>query len=181
MIVPESFHLSASAEKAQYDLHQNDPQDGQYRTFLERTFTPLVGRLHPGAIGLDFGCGPGPLMSRMGEERAISIENYDPYYYDYPDLLKKKYDFITMTEVIEHIAQPRALLELLDSMMKPGSILAVMTKRLINLERFKSWHYKNDPTHISFYSLMTFQWVAKQFNWQLEIIDKDVVFFTRQL
>jgi len=176
-MVPKQYQLSAKEEQAQYDLHQNEPGDAGYRKFLSRTFEPLTDKLEKGAIGLDFGCGPGPVISEMGKETGIKIDNFDLYYYNFPELLEKKYDFITMTEVIEHVSQPRELLEQINSMLNSGAILAIMTKRVIDQQRFKNWHYKNDPTHICFYSLSTFQWVAKQFNWQLEIIDKDVVFF----
>ncbi len=177
IIVPKQFHLPAEEEKAIYDHHQNDPEDFGYRKFLSRTLDPLVGKLHQGAKGLDFGCGPGPAISKMGEEIGIKIENYDLYYYNDLELLDNKYDFIILTEVIEHIAQPKTLLALLDSMLKPNAILAVMTKQVIDQQRFKTWHYKNDLTHICFYSKMTFQWIAKKFGWQLDFIDKDVVFF----
>ena len=82
-----------------------------------------------------------------------------------------------MTEVIEHVVMPHKLLILLSSLMKSDSTLAVMTKRVTSQQNFKNWHYKNDPTHICFYSMETFAWIANKFNWQLEEVDKDVVFF----
>ena len=88
-------------------------------------------------------------------------------------------NFITMTEVIEHIARPSELLPRLDRLLSPGGILAVMTKRTRDLAAFSSWHYKNDPTHICFYSEVTFEWIAQKMSWKLEVIDKDVVFFTK--
>jgi len=176
VVVPKQFHLSAEKEKAQYDLHQNNPQDIRYRKFLSRAFEPLVGKLGRGAVGLDFGCGPGPAISVMGAEAGVKIENYDPYYYNNPELLERKYNFITMTEVIEHVSEPGELLSQLAEMMQPGAILAVMTKRIIDQDHFKSWHYKNDLTHICFYSDKTFTWIANEYHWKLEIIDKDVVY-----
>ena len=180
-MVPERFHLSQNEEKALYDIHQNNPEDLGYRKFLSRTVTPLLQRLARQRIdeplGLDFGCGPGPVISEMAKEKGIIIHNYDPYYYHFPELLKNKYDFITMTEVIEHVVMPHKLLILLSSLMKSDSTLAVMTKRVTSQQNFKNWHYKNDPTHICFYSMETFAWIANKFNWQLEEVDKDVVFF----
>ena len=52
-----------------------------------------------------------------------------------------------------------------------------MTKRVRDHASFIDWHYKHDPTHINFYSEATFEWIAQAYQWQLEIIDNDVVFF----
>lgn len=174
--VDDQHLLSAADEKAQYDHHQNDPDDQAYRQFLSRALTPLLAKITEDAEGLDFGCGPGPTLSVMAEEAGIVISNYDLYYYKYSELLNRQYDFVIMTEVIEHIADAEKLLKQLDSLLKADSILAIMTKRVIDREHFTSWHYKNDPTHIRFYSQQTFRWIAAKLNWRLEIIDKDVVF-----
>ena len=177
VFVPAMFHLSAAAEKAEYDKHQNSPQDSGYRRFLARTLDPLSERLAPGASGLDFGCGPGPTLSVMLAEQGLKVANYDLYYYPDASLLAQPYDFITLTEVIEHLASPMQVLTQLARCLRPNSLLAVMTKRVESQNAFAQWHYKNDPTHIAFYSEATFTWIAEYFSWQLEIIAKDVVFF----
>ncbi len=175
--VPAEYHLSPQDEKAQYDLHQNNPEDQGYREFLSRAFSPLVKQVSHSSHGLDFGCGSNPTISHMANELGIKVSNYDLYYFKHAALLERQYDFITMTEVIEHITSPSVLLTQLDSLLKNKAILTIMTKRVINLQAFSNWHYKNDPTHICFYSLETFQWIAQKLEWRLEIIGKDVVFF----
>ena len=185
VFVPAEYHLSPQHEKDEYDKHQNSPGDVGYRKFLSRLTNPLfrqlLSRTSEGGcnapVGLDFGCGPGPTISAMAEEEGIQVHNYDLFYFPDQSLLKQQYAFITMTEVIEHISKPALLLETLDSMLLPGGILAVMTKRVLGQEAFQQWHYKNDPTHICFYSEETFNWIAQWMNWRLEVIDKDVVFF----
>jgi len=137
---------------------------------------PLLTRFTPSALGLDFGCGEGKVLSLMAKARGYRVENYDLYYANHPELLTRQYDFITLTEVIEHVSDADALLTLLKGMIKPQGILAVMTKRVLNPTAFSAWHYKNDPTHINFYSEATFQWLAEHYGWRLEVIDKDVVF-----
>ncbi len=178
--VPAKYHLSAADEKAQYDKHQNTPEDDGYRKFLSRTLEPLFTRTQSESLGLDFGCGPGPVISEMAKAQGITMSNYDLYYFNHPELLNKQYNFVTMTEVIEHIANPASLLTQLDSMLKQAGILAIMTKRVIDRQAFSKWHYKNDPTHICFYSLKTFEWIGRTLNWRLEVIDKDVVFFYKK-
>lgn len=177
--VPEAYRLSAADEKTFYDHHENHSEDLGYRRFLGRTWHPLVERITPVMQGLDFGCGPGPTISVMAKEQGISMENYDLYYFHRPELLQRQYDFITMTEVIEHVADASALLTRLNRMLKPSGVLAIMTKRVLDIDAFIHWHYKSDLTHIRFYSITTFEWIARHFQWQLEVIDKDVVFFTR--
>ncbi|MGX5174928.1 class I SAM-dependent methyltransferase [Aliikangiella sp. IMCC44653] len=184
--VPAQYRLTAQAEKAEYDKHQNNEQDNGYRRFLARTTTPLFAQLaakphdNRRPQGLDFGCGPGPAIKSMAAEAGYLVENYDLYYYNQPELLQKRYDFITMTEVIEHIAKPAILLKQLNGLLHHQGILAVMTKRRTDLPAFKNWHYKNDPTHICFYSIACLEWVARKMGWRLEVIDKDVVFFHKE-
>jgi len=175
--VPVSFHLSPEEEKSRYDQHQNDPADPAYQKFLSRTFEPLLAKISKDSEGLDFGCGSGPTISEMGKKQGVSISNYDLYYFNESELLERQYDFITLTEVIEHIANPQLLMQQLDSLLKTEGILAIMTKRVMDRQAFQNWHYKNDSTHICFYSLETFEWIAEFFDWRLEVIDKDVVFF----
>lgn len=174
--VPPRFYLSSAAEKAEYDKHENHPDDVGYQRFLSRTLDPLLACVSSTASGLDFGCGEGKALSLMAKARGYQIDNYDLYYANDPQVLSSQYDFITLTEVIEHVSDAAALVAQLDKLLKNNGILAVMTKRVQDVHAFATWHYKNDPTHINFYSITTFEWLAKHYGWRLDIIDKDVVF-----
>ncbi|MGX9462734.1 class I SAM-dependent methyltransferase [Shewanella sp. A14] len=175
--VPAAFYVDETAEKAQYDLHDNDFADAGYQQFLSRTLTPLLARIKPNAKGLDFGCGEGAVLSQMAEKKGVNVENYDLFYHPNTQVLTQQYDFVCLTEVIEHIANAKQLMVQLSQLLLPGAILAVMTKRVLSHEAFINWHYKSDPTHINFYCLETFEWLAQENGWQLEVIDNDVVFF----
>ncbi|MGQ4277197.1 class I SAM-dependent methyltransferase [Pseudidiomarina sp. E22-M8] len=166
--VSEQQRLSRNEEKAVYDLHNNDPNDQRYRDFLARVATPLQQQLTPGAQGLDFGAGPGPTLSLMMTAAGFPCTTYDIYYAPYPERLQARYDYITCTEVIEHLGQPAQVIQTLLSCLAPGGYLALMTKRWTDLEHFKGWSYRNDPTHISFFHRHSFDWLAK--HWQLDII-----------
>jgi 2-polyprenyl-3-methyl-5-hydroxy-6-metoxy-1,4-benzoquinol methylase len=85
------------------------------------------------------------------------------------------FDFVTATEVVEHLQAPGHWLELLWSRIKPGGILAIQTKRVIDRPRFSQWHYRLDPTHIMFFSEETFVWLAKHWQADLELVADDVV------
>lgn len=175
VFVPSHLHLTPVQEKAHYDLHENNPEDIGYRQFLQRLAEPLVLRLPVASQGLDFGSGPGPTLHLMLQEAGHSVAIYDKFYATDTTPLSKNYDFITATEVVEHLALPGKVLTSLWSLLNPGGILALMTKRVIDVEAFASWHYKNDPTHIAFFSDETFLWLASQWGAECEFYGKDVV------
>lgn len=179
VFVPPQQHLSPTAEKAIYDLHQNQLDDLGYRRFLSRLTQPMLESLSSGAEGLDFGCGPGPLLAQMFREQGFQMETYDPFYANHPELLQRRYDFITCSEVVEHLRQPQPVFAQLFDMLKPQGLLGIMTKLVIDAEAFSRWHYKNDLTHISFFSEATMQWIADQQHCQLALFGKDVVIFSK--
>ena len=74
---------------------------------------------------------------------------------------------------------PKQVLGQMIEMLLPGGILAVMTKRVIDLGAFKNWHYKNDPTHITFFSEKSVKWLADEMSVEVEFVDKDVVFLSQ--
>ena len=178
--VPSDQFLSAVDEKAAYDLHQNSPDDPRYRQFLSRLFVPMQSRLSPGSRGLDFGSGPGPTLSVMFEEAGHPMSIYDRFYARDPSVLKQPYDFITATEVLEHLHQPRQELDRLWDLLKPGGSLGIMTKLVRDRAAFARWHYKNDLTHVRFFSRPTFEWLAGQWYAELAFAGDDVVLFAKR-
>lgn len=181
VFVPPRFFLTAEQEKACYDQHENDPEDPRYRQFLSRLAEPLIARLAPGATGLDFGSGPGPTLSVMLREAGFPTTNYDPFYVPDETALAQTYDFITATEVAEHLHQPGRQLAQLWQILRPGGYLGIMTKRVINHQAFTTWHYKNDPTHVTFFAEETFVWLAERWEAELEILGADVVILRKPI
>lgn len=180
VFVPPRYYLTAAEEKAVYDQHENAADDPGYRKFLGRIFAPLSQRLGPQSNGLDFGSGPGPTLSVMFAEAGHTMQIYDPFYAADLSVFKLKYEFITATEVVEHLHQPGEELEMLWSCLKHGGTLGIMTKRVSNQQAFSNWHYKNDPTHVCFFSIKTFQWLAEQWDARLDIVGNDVVLMTKR-
>ncbi len=175
VFVPESQFLTLENEKSRYDLHQNSPADQGYRHFLSRLVNPMVTRLQPDSNGLDFGCGPGPTLSILFEELGHTVANYDPLYANDKPIFDNQYDFICATEVVEHLHHPGKELARLWECLKPGGILGITTKRVIDVNAFSNWHYKNDDTHVCFFSETTFQWLTHQWAADLSIISDDIV------
>ena len=178
VFVPDEFILSPEKEKAEYDLHDNEIHDSGYRNFLSRIYNPITDKVKSPATGLDFGCGPGPALYHMFKETGYEMSLYDLFYYPDRSVLSSSYDFITCTEVIEHIKNPIEIWDQLLNCLKKGGVLGIMTKLVTSREAFKNWHYKNDPTHIRFYSENTLEWVAKKYQKDIEFIGKDVILFT---
>jgi len=168
VFVPLEQFPSPQQEKAQYDLHENSSHDPNYRRFLSRLFDPMQARIRPESRGLDFGSGPGPTLSLMFTEAGHSMAIYDPFYAPDPSVLEAQYDFITATEVVEHLHHPARNLNKLWSCLKPGGTLGIMTKLVLNQEAFRKWHYKNDPTHVCFFTRTSFAWLGAQ--WQAELL-----------
>ncbi|NLS13681.1 class I SAM-dependent methyltransferase [Vibrio sp. SM6] len=175
VFVPEFQRLDAQTEKAHYDLHENNAEDAGYRRFLARLATPLSEKLGENATGLDFGCGPGPTLSVMLEALGHRVALYDIYYHPDRAALDKTYDFVTATEVIEHLYQPDIVWQQWLNLVKSGGWLGLMTKMVIDAEAFANWHYKNDPTHVIFFSRATFAFLAERDKLELEFIGNDVI------
>lgn len=173
--VPPQYWLDAASEKARYDEHDNGPADAGYRRFLSRTSDAVRARVALPARGLDFGSGPGPTLSVMLEEAGYGMALYDPFYSPDESVFDTAYDFITATEVFEHLRAPATDLQRLLGCLRPGGWLVIMTKRARDREAFSSWHYILDPTHIIFFSEETFRWIATQWDLHLEMVGRDVV------
>lgn len=167
--------LDARQEKAFYDLHENNPEDMGYRQFLSRVCSPLVERLSPQSQGLDFGCGPGPTLSVMLEEAGHKVALYDIFFHPDKESLQHTYDFMTATEVIEHLHDPHQVWQQWLNLVKPNGWIGLMTKMVKNVEAFAGWHYKNDLTHVVFFSRETFQFLAERDKLELEFIGNDVI------
>lgn len=157
------------AELSEYLLHRNDPDDARYRRFLETLTKPLLERLPPGSCGLDYGCGPGPALAVMLREAGHDVALYDPFFHHDPAVLDNQYDFIACAEVIEHFHRPSEEFEKLNALLRPGGLVAVMTRFLSDDSTFAQWHYRRDPTHVVFYREQTLQRIAARFGWDCDI------------
>ncbi|MDX1754538.1 MAG: class I SAM-dependent methyltransferase [Marinobacter sp.] len=173
--------LDAVAEKQVYDLHHNDPSDPGYRRFLAKLTDPLIERLPSGARGLEFGCGPGPALATMLTEQGFAMTLFDPYYHPNQAVLESRYQFVTCTEVIEHLHDPWSTFAQFDQLLEPGGWLGIMTCFQTDDARFANWHYRRDPTHVVFYRESTLAHIARRFDWTLHIPVKDVALFQKPL
>ena len=179
VFVPPGHLPDRERERAEYDLHRNVIGDTGYEAFLMRLAAPLMQRLAPGARGLDFGCGPGPALAAMLRRRGYEVTLYDVFYYPDDTALSGEYDFICATEVVEHLHRPGPELLLLWSLLVPGGWLGIMTKLVRDRAAFATWHYKNDPTHVCFFSARTWRWWARHQGARVEFVGDDVILLAK--
>lgn len=159
LLDPRQFPTRAE-EAAEYRLHRNDPDDPGYRRFLARLADPLAEALPVGARGLDFGCGPGPALAALLGEAGHRVALYDPVFFPDPAPLGRVYDFVTATEVVEHLHRPADTFDLFDRLLRPGGLLGLMTGFQTDDARFPDWRYRRDPTHVTFYRSETLRHIA---------------------
>jgi hypothetical protein len=160
------LRLEPAAEKQRYMTHNNDVNDPGYRDFLEPLAKAVQKRVMAGGAGLEFGCGPGPaLAARLGEHN-YSVTLFDPFFHPDPSALANRYDFITASEVAEHLYFPAEEFARLAGLLKPGGWLGLMTWIYEPEIDFANWIYRKDPTHVAFYSQRTFTWIAGRFGFQ---------------
>lgn len=171
------FYLTSDEEKRLYDFHQNTPDNKGYCDFLMQIVRPILGDLKDGHVGLDFGCGPGPTLNLLFKENGYDMDLYDPFYKNDKSVFDKQYDFVTSTEVFEHLQRPDKVIDQIRPLLKENALLGVMTKIYDDSIDFKNWYYKNDMTHIVFYRRETIEWIANKWSFDYKIYGDNVIVF----
>lgn len=172
------FHPSAEIEVVRYLEHNNGIDQPGYVTFLNRVIEPACSFIRPGAIGLDYGCGPVPTLSKLILQKGITCYDFDPLFnFDHP---LESYDFIFATECLEHFHYPKNDIEKILELLKPDGYLCLMTERWENLVRFQNWYYKLDPTHVSFFHRDTFEYIKKRYGLKHVYSDRNRVIILRK-
>lgn len=129
----------------------------------------IRSRIGEGSI-LDVGCGTGifldtlePAWKKVGVEpssyaaeqardRNIEVLQGEFISVNFP---RRRFDVITMIDVIEHLELPKENLEKAFSMLKPGGIVVIETGDIGSLTARLAgsrWTYFNPPEHICFFS-----------------------------
>ena len=167
----ETCILSEIDEKKVYDLHQNTIENEGYVNFLTNFIESAVIPFIKKGKALDFGSGPGPVLSELLKTRyQFDVETYDYYYDKNIEVLNKSYDLITSTEVLEHLKDPLSTLKMFYKMLNDEGIVSIMTLfRPISKNDFFEWFYIRDRSHITFFTPKTFSILASLLDF--EVID----------
>ena len=173
IFIDEKEFPSSEEEMERYsehdNTHENEGYVNMFEKFINKTIHPYKEKM--GNEVLEFGCGPGPVLADLLEEKGFRVDKYDPYFFPEKIYKTKKYDLITSTEVWEHLEKPHEIIELLVDHIKESGFLAVMTSFHPGIDNFKEWWYPWDPTHIVFYNENTFKWIAEEFSLNIKYID----------
>ncbi|MDF9799849.1 SAM-dependent methyltransferase [Catalinimonas alkaloidigena] len=165
---------SIEEEKKRYQQHHNSIEDKGYVSFLEKSIEPILPYLKEGMQGLDYGCGPAPVLVQLLHQKyCLHCDHYDLYFF--PKKPEKKYDFIFSTETFEHFFQPGKELLNLYSLLRPKGLLCVMTNLYHSLAGFEQWWYRRDITHVCFYHTDTFHFIAHHFGFHILYHDRKQV------
>lgn len=174
---PKHF-LSPENERARYETHNNDLDDPGYQNFVRPLVDAVICDFPKSSHGLDFGAGTGPVLSRLLADAGYDMTLYDPFFHPNEELLKLQYDFIVSCEVIEHFHHPAREFEMLRRLLKPGGKLYCKTDPFTPGIDFTRWYYKNDPTHVFFYTDPSFEFIKNQFGFRTFSRNGRVIEFT---
>jgi 2-polyprenyl-3-methyl-5-hydroxy-6-metoxy-1,4-benzoquinol methylase len=174
IFLPSDFHLTQEDEFNHYQTHNNDVFDPRYQAFVSPIVDYIKANIPTQNKGLDYGCGPGPVIAHLLKKHDYQIDLYDAYFTD-NNSLNPPYDFIFACEVIEHFNQPKAEFEKIFKLLKPGGELIIMTKLHNQQTNFASWYYHLDPTHISFYSHQTLKTLQSTHKGTITFCEKDQI------
>ena len=176
VFVPRAELIPVEHEKSRYDAHESDPG---YKAYLSKISDPMCSYLKSNSFGLDFGCGKTKLLAKLLEVKSHTVESYDVYFHPDKNLLEQQYDFVVMSEVIEHLRSPREELTQVISLLRPGGLLFIKTKILPEHKSlFSNWYYKRDITHVQFFSECAFGELSRIFNLsKCELIGQDLYLF----
>ncbi|WP_304221908.1 PfkB family carbohydrate kinase [Gracilinema caldarium] len=175
-----ALYLSRDEEEKRYSLHENSRENAGYVRFLSEILDQGLqywySKRRPqvyhqeGALGdtktaplvLDWGAGPNPLASELLQERGCTVYSYDPLFGSPLPLEDPRFDIIFCIEVAEHFKDPLKDFSAMARYLKNGGLLIIHTHKIpcevfageagSLKDFFAPWWYKEDPTHVSFYS-----------------------------
>ncbi len=157
--------LGREEERQRYLLHENSRENEGYVQYLQRFLNESV---LPHAAAdcriLDFGSGPLPVLTELLREAGFSTDAYDPFFAPDTSYTAHTYDLVILLEVIEHTSDPAAVIQQLSQLLNPGGII-IMQTQLVTRQigaAFTSWWYKEDPSHISFFTRESMDVLARR-------------------
>ena len=119
---------------------------------------------------LDYGSGGGFLAGAL-RKIGFKVDCYEPMLHGEfnRESYSEAYDVIILNEVVEHLEDINKTLDVVYNVLADNGLVFIktlLTDQMINdplnfQELFKGWWYKDDPTHISFFSSLTIEYICK--------------------
>ncbi len=174
--------MNEEEEYKHYAKHNNSIENEGYvamfQDFLDKTV--LKDKTGTKSV-LEFGSGPGPVLSELLKREGFEVDIYDKFFSPKKVYKDKLYDYVTSTEVIEHISDPVFIMNFFNTHLKVGGYLALMTQFHNNkVEDFLSWWYCRDLSHISFFMPQTFEVLAARCGFEVVYSDDIKVILLRK-
>lgn len=182
IFLDRAYLLSSVDEKNRYEKHDNSLKNAGYRRYLEDFISavltfPALNEENPENRRKihDFGSGPEPALATLLGEKGFEVHFSDKFFAPLPKMFPGGADILTCLEVAEHFMDPLGEFALMASLLRPGGFLALGTLLLESggtypsiWDFFAPWWYRQDATHISFYSEKSLRLVAGDagFEWQ---------------
>lgn len=180
--VPQEFHLTPEEERERYALHDNSGSNEGYRKYL-KSVADSVRELLPDMDELsiiDYGAGEEAVLTEILTEEGVDCRAYDPNY-EHLAKLDGTCDLLIACECVEHFRDPMREFRRMDELLNSGGFCYIRTEMLESTPYFSGWWYKNDLTHIVFYSRKTMSYIGEQLNWELTQCDrKNSILFTKR-
>lgn len=159
--VPRDQLVTVEKEFQRYQHHQNETADPSYRKYLSDIQSACEPFLQSGDEGLDFGCGPSPVLGSLYQERGFNCLSYDLFFHPGTNYEVASYNFISLCEVIEHLRDPAEILIKLSKLLRKNGKIFIHTKFYPELSTFPNWFYKRDLTHIQFFNESSMNRIAQ--------------------
>ena len=160
IFVPRSSCVGEEQERKRYDLHSNTINDAGYVRYLETVADYLRYIPLQKPETLDFGSGQNAILTHILNRRGIPCTAYDPLYDIGTSALSRKYDFVIMCEVIEHVRDLYNELTRIRDLLNDNGFVLIRTQMVKDIAGFTSWWYTKDITHINFFSYRTLEYVG---------------------
>lgn len=154
-----------------YESHDNNVEDPRYQKFVEPLVKKIQAHYPADSLGLDFGAGTGPVITKLLTDDGYTIRTFDPFFDNNRQLLDETYDYIVSCEVMEHFHHPFDEFKKLREMLNPEGSLFLKTDLYTDDIDFHAWYYKSDETHVIFYHPETLAWIKEAFSFSSMEID----------
>lgn len=133
---------------------------------------------------LDYGCGNGLFIDYLQEQGFSNSYGYDSYvpedgFGDRTILQNRTFDYILLQDVIEHVEDPKVLLNELDGLLSPGGCILIGTFNAANIDLDRpnvpdSYQEVHVPYHLHLYTREYLESLGHNWSW------KPIGFFDRR-